>query len=250
MPYPVSGTHLHAASLAERPDLEEAMLTMESSWPAYIRPDPVLVHWAFERHARHQLVVYEGESTVVARAATVPLAWDGVEASLPDTGWDEALRQCLADTYDGRAFTALCALEIAVVPGRRGEDLSTRTLAVLAEHARRAGLSDVVVPVRPSLKHTEPYAPMAEYAARARPDGLPHDPWLRVHVRAGGRVVKVCPASMTVAASLAQWRAWTQLPFDADGLVEVPDALSPVAVDVGRDHAVYVEPNVWVRHRL
>ncbi|MFC7310178.1 N-acetyltransferase [Streptomyces monticola] len=238
------------ASLAERPDLEEGLLTMESSWPAYIRPDPVLVHWAFERHAGHQLALYEGESTVVARAATVPLAWDGDPGSLPDTGWDEALRQCLADTYGERKFTALCALEIAVVPGRRGEDLSARTLAALADHARRAGLADIVVPVRPSLKHTEPHVPMAEYAARTRPDGLPHDPWLRVHVRAGGQVLKVCPVSMTVSGSLAQWRAWTGLPFDTSGPVEVPGALAPVAVDIDRDHAVYVEPNVWVRHRL
>ncbi|MDT0612759.1 N-acetyltransferase [Streptomyces lancefieldiae] len=250
MPRPVIGSHLRAASLAERPDLEQAMLSMESSWPAYVRPDPVLVHWAFERHSEHQLVVYEGGSTVVARAATVPLAWDGDAASLPDTGWDEALRQCLADTHGRRRFTALCALEIAVVPGRRGEDLSARTLAALADHARRSGLHDIVVPVRPSRKEAEPLTPMARYVARSRPDGLPEDPWLRVHARAGGEVLKVCPASMTISGSLAQWREWTGLPFDSSGHVIVPGALSPVAVDVGRDHAVYVEPNVWVRHRL
>lgn len=245
-----TGSHLHAASLAERPDLEEAMLAMESSWPAYMRPDPVLVHWAFERHAQHQLVLYEGESTVVARAASVPLAWDGDVTALPDTGWDEALRQCLADTRGGRRFTALCALEIAVVPGRRGEDLSARALAALAGHARRSGLNDVVVPVRPSRKETEPLTPMRRYLARTRPDGLPEDPWLRVHARAGGEVLKVCPVSMTISGSLAQWREWTGLPFDSSGHVTVPGALAPVAVDVDRDHAVYVEPNVWVRHRL
>jgi hypothetical protein len=55
---------------------------------------------------------------------------------------------------------------------------------------------------------------------------------------------------MTVAGSLEEWRAWTGLPFDTAGLVEVPGALVPVHCEPGRGYAVYVEPNVWVRHTL
>jgi GNAT superfamily N-acetyltransferase len=243
-----TSTDLPAVSLADRPDLEHAMLTMEATWPDYIRPDPVLVDWAFERHAQHQLVVLDG-SEVVARAASVPFAWDGDPASLPDTGWDEVLRQSMHDTYAGAELTALCALEVAVVPGKRSRNLSEHTLRALAEHARRRGFADVVVPVRPSHKHTEPEVPMADYVARTRPDGLPEDPWLRVHARVGGEFLKICPVSMTIAGSLAQWRGWTGLPFDTSGPVVVPGALTPVEVSVELDRAVYVEPNVWVRHR-
>jgi hypothetical protein len=91
---------------------------------------------------------------------------------------------------------------------------------------------------------------MADYIGLTRTDGLPEDPWLRVHVRAGGRVVGVAPASMTMVGSLAEWRRWTGLPFDSTGDVVVPEALVPVHCDVEHDHAVYVEPNVWVRHDL
>lgn len=91
---------------------------------------------------------------------------------------------------------------------------------------------------------------MSEYATRTGADGLPHDPWLRVHARMGGEIIRVCPASMTIAGAVADWRAWTGLPLDEDGPVEVPGALSPIWVDRSGDRAVYVEPNVWVRHRL
>ncbi len=91
---------------------------------------------------------------------------------------------------------------------------------------------------------------MEQYAFRERADGLPHDPWRRVHVRAGGVVEAVAPASMAVAASLEEWRGWTGLPFDSAGLVEVPGALAPVHCEPARGYAVYVEPNVWVRHTL
>jgi hypothetical protein len=68
-------------------------------------------------------------------------------------------------------------------------------------------------------------------------------------VRLGARIVKLCPLSMVVPGSLAQWRAWTGLPFTVSGPIDVPGALAPVHVSVEHDHAVYVEPNVWMHHR-
>jgi hypothetical protein len=91
---------------------------------------------------------------------------------------------------------------------------------------------------------------MAGYITSTRPDGLPVDAWLRVHVRAGATIIGVAPASMTMAGSLAEWRQWTGLPFDTTDRVVVPGALTPVICDVEHDYAVYVEPNVWVRHDL
>jgi hypothetical protein len=69
---------------------------------------------------------------------------------------------------------------------------------------------------------------MAEYAFRTRQDGLPHDPWLRTHVGGGGVIEKVASASMVIGSSLAKWREWTGLPFDTEGPVDVPYALTPV----------------------
>lgn len=53
---------------------------------------------------------------------------------------------------------------------------------------------------------------------------------------------------MTISGTLAEWREWTGLPFDHTGDVLVPFALNPVHCDVAHDHAVYVEPGVWVHH--
>lgn len=55
---------------------------------------------------------------------------------------------------------------------------------------------------------------------------------------------------MRIPGALADWRAWTGLPFDTTGPVEVPGALAPVHCDVAHDHAVYCEPCVWVHHSL
>jgi len=147
------------------------------------------------------------------------------------------------------APTHLAALEITVAPDHRGNGLATTLIEVMREAACRRGLAGLVAPVRPARKALEPDIPMPDYLARTRDDGSPADPWLRTHVRAGGEVRAICPASMTIGASLQDWRTWTGLALDRPGPTMVPGALVPVHVDTRQDHAVYVEPNVWVVHR-
>src|SRR5258708_34365158 len=74
------------------------------------------------------------------------------------------------------------------------------------------GLTPLVPPVGPKGKHGYRALPMARYITMVREDGLPADPWLRVHVRAGGKIRQVAPASMVMAGSLSQWRGGAGLP--------------------------------------
>jgi hypothetical protein len=123
-------------------------------------------------------------------------------------------------------------------------------LAAMRDNVKRLGFKDMVAPVRPNRKHLVPDMPIEEYAALVREDGMPRDSWLRVHVRAGGRIVGTCKRAMVIPGTLDEWRSWTGLPFDESGPVVVPGALVPVQCSVEHDYAVYVEPAVWVHHRL
>ena len=241
---------LEVSTLADRPDLREERVSPEL--PAFMSADPSGWDLASVRHLYPALQLVgriAGETVATAQAA--PIAWTGDPADLPPQGWDEVVGAAVRGACGGNLQpSAVTALIITVASRYRGLGLSSAMLAALKDAAQNAGFYDLVAPVRPTLKHLEPRTPMREYAARRREDGLPWDPWLRVHVRAGGVIAGSCPASMTIGGSLAQWRAWTGLGFDIDGAVDVPGALVPVQVSVAHDYAVYVEPNVWVHHRL
>ncbi|MFD0902256.1 GNAT family N-acetyltransferase [Actinomadura sediminis] len=238
-------------TLVERPDLADAPMGTDADVPAFVGHDPAgrfVGYWGIaERFPEFSLVAVDPDGAVVGKGGGVPFTGRG---TLPDRGWDELLAWALDDVRRGAPPDSLGLLGIAVRPDQRGTGLAARMLRALKEAARAADLAEVVAPVRPTMKDREPDVPMREYARRTRPDGLPADPWLRTHARAGGTIVSVAPASMVVAGSLAEWRAWTGLPFDADGPVHVPGALAPVLCSLAHDHAVYVEPNVWVRHPL
>ena len=88
------------------------------------------------------------------------------------------------------------------------------------------------------------------FAAWVREDGLPFDPWLRVHARAGARIVRVCHESMRVSGTVAEWEEWAEMEFPESGDYVVPGALTTVRIDREADLGLYVEPNVWMHHPL
>ncbi|MGW1100215.1 N-acetyltransferase [Streptomyces sp. NPDC002455] len=245
---------LKITTLAERPELAGALGEMPDTWPAFVLED--LVGWAnFPRIATEfpefVLVATDPGGAVAARGYSVPFALEAPgRGRLPEGGWDQVLLWAFSDLRHGRTPDTVSAIEITVATGRLGQGISGRMVAAMRDNARRLGFGELVAPVRPSAKHAEPAVPMEEYAHRVRDeDGLPYDPWLRVHVRAGGVIEGVAPVSMTVSGPLDRWREWTGLPFDTEGPVEVAGALVPVHCSPAHGYAVYVEPNVWVRHR-
>jgi hypothetical protein len=71
---------------------------------------------------------------------------------------------------------------VAVVDGGHGgQGLSRLLIEGMRELAGRAGFSSLIAPVRPTWKDRYSLVPMDRYARWTREDGLPFDPWLRVH---------------------------------------------------------------------
>lgn len=246
--------HVEVSTFAERPELIDRLHEIGGIFPEFMGHDGVenaLHRQVLDVFPEHCVVATGPDGGLVGHDRSIPFALD-VEGrvELPDNGWDAVLVWGFADHRNGIPTDTVSALLMTIKPEHTGKGISGQLLDAMRSAARKQGHDTLVAPVRPSWKDREPRTPMPEYAARVREDGLPYDPWLRTHVRAGGGIEHVAPASMTIAGSLAEWRTWTGLPFDQAGDVEVPGALVPVRCDTRHDYAVYVEPNVWVRHDL
>jgi hypothetical protein len=235
-------------SHAERPDLWE-IEELWRSWPEFMLHDPVSNgRWGalYERFADLQFWGVDDETgAIVVKANAVPVALDADH--LPEEGWREALRRAIDDDAEP---SLVSALQILVAEDRRGAGLSGLALEEMRRLVTGLGFEDLVAPVRPSAKARYPITPIESYVRWFRPDGLPFDPWLRVHARAGAELVGVCARSMEVPGTIAQWEEWTGMEFPESGDYVVPGALTPVRIDRESDAGLYVEPNVWMRHRL
>ncbi len=197
------------------------------------------------RFASFQALLLDAASDEpVARGRTIPCCWDGTLGDLPE-GIDAMGLRAVSDT---RPPTTLCALAAEVVEGSQGAGLSGVVLRTMAWLARAHGLDGLVAPVRPSHKDRYPLTPIDRYAAWVRPDGLPLDPWLRVHARLGGRMLRTAPRSLEIVRPVASWEDWTGLVFPEDGEYVFPKGLA--TLEVAGAVGTYYEPNVWVQHDL
>ena len=189
-----------------------------------------------------QLVLWDEErDVVVGHARTIPAR---VAEGLPG-GVDDMLESWFGEGRQPEP-DVLSAMVAVVDRGRQGEGLSTKLVEAMRGLARAHGYAALVAPVRPTWKERYPLIPMERYARWTRDDGLPFDPWLRVHAKLGAELLEVCPASMRIEGGVGEWEDWTGLAFPDDGDYLVPGGLVPVRVEDGR--GIYVEPNVWMRH--
>jgi GNAT superfamily N-acetyltransferase len=233
---------------ADRPDLRAVRLDRLSrrTFPTFMHHNQAGArYWRrlYDEHPDFQLALLDGDE-LVAELHSVPGAWDGTIEDLP-AGWDDAFARAFEG---GREPTALYALAISVLPERQGSRLSTLMIEAMLDAARKKSLRALAAPVRPTLKAQYPLIPIERYLEWRRDDGTHFDPWLRIHERVGGRIVKAAPESMLIEAPVADWEEWTGMRFPEDGAYVLPGALA--LLDVREGVGRHVEPNVWVVHEV
>ena len=168
---------------AERPDLYERLDDLEDPWPEFIHHDETVIRLWPRLHGElpdFQLILHDADTdTVLGRGCTIPVAWDGRTDTLSG-GVVDALE---AGFSEGPDRNVLCALVAVVDPKQQGRGLSGHLIEGMARTAGRAGLDCLIAPVRPTWKDRHPLVPFEDYIAWTREDGLPFDPWIRLHTR-------------------------------------------------------------------
>jgi hypothetical protein len=220
--------------------------------PAFLEHDSTVAqYWSRldETFPDNQFCLVEQESgKAVGVGNSIPVAFKGEWADLPPGGLDWVLEKGFQDRAASKTATVMSALYIEVAGSHRGQHLSSQMISVMRQIALSQGFVHLVAPVRPSLKSRYPLIPIEEYSRWQNSDGFPFDPWLRVHVQAGGKILHPCPSAMIVKGLRQQWMEWTGMDFPAEGNYTIPHGLVPVIV---RDNkGEYIEPGIWVLHAL
>jgi GNAT superfamily N-acetyltransferase len=199
---------------------------------------------------RFQLIAVSrlDETRVLGIAHAVPLQVGSRTDDLPETGWDWALEAALLQKAKGFVPDSLCGLSISVLPEFQRRGVGTELIRAVVMAARKSGLQQVIMPIRPITKAQYPLLPMEQFMKFLGKDGLQQDPWIRAHQECGGVIERICHRSMTVTAPVSEWNRWSGTIFNQSGSYVVKGCLAPVMIDMQRLIGVYEEPNVWVSH--
>ena len=220
-------------------------------FPAFITADQeVKKYIARIRTSFPQLnvMLLDEGGTAVATGWAVPIAWSDEVEDLP-TSFSDVLRRALESHDSGYKATTLVICAGVVHPDRKGTGAARQLLEALIAAGQNCDLTRVVAPVRPTRKHVYPLFSITDYAAWVRPDGLPFDPWLRLHVRSGARIIALLPAAQTMTGTVKEWEDWAGMSLPASGEYIIPQGMSPLSINLAANTGTYVEPNIWVQHR-
>ena len=253
--YDITLEGFNIATAADRDGLLEVVDDeVTGVWPEFMLHDTVAnQYWArlYSEFPEYQFALFDkGSDKMAAAGNCIPLYWDEDPENLPDEGWDWSVRTGFSNKFEKVEPNALSALSIAVSHEYRGRKLSGCMVEIMKETGRRNGLGTLLAPVRPSLKPEYPLIPMEKYMKWKNAAGLPFDPWLRVHVRDGGRIAGICGSSMTIPGSVKNWENWTGMKFPGSDRYIVEGALVPVEINTDLETGIYIEPNVWVVHKI
>lgn len=221
-------------------------------WPEFMFHDPVSnSNWykLFELFPDLQLSLINNDE-VIGIANCISYFWNRSFEDLPERGWDWVFEKGIDDKLNDIKANTLNGLQIAVNKRHQGKGISSLLLKEMISIAHEDGFKYVTIPVRPSFKSKYPLIPIDNYIKWKREDGLPFDPWLRVHVRLGGKIIKPCHKAMYIPGTIDEWEDWTDMNFFESGNYVIKGALKPVTINIEKDIGEYIEPNVWVLHEV
>lgn len=245
-------TEYNIVSFKERYDLfdkQDEICT--KAWPEFMLHDPIgNEHWMpyIEAFKHLQLLIMDGDE-ILAIINSTPIFYDGELEDLPDEGWDWAIEKSIRDLKQGIKPNTLVGMQIVINPKHQGKGLSAIAVKEMAKLSKQYNFDKLIIPVRPSDKHKYPLINMEEYIKWENDKSLPIDNWVRVHIKAGGQIIRVCPKAMYIPGTIKEWKEWTGLGFPGNGNYIIPGALNPIKVDLEKDLGEYIEPNVWILHK-
>lgn len=225
-----------------------------SAWPEFMLHDIYIdKYWdnIVRRYPEYQFILLEKQTDeIIAIGNSMPVRFDDSIDHLPDGGIDWALETCHRQINSGEKPNLLCAFQIVVSKDHLGSGLSYQAVKAMVAIGQRSGLNHLIAPVRPNLKNQYPLTPMERYINWTNGKNLPFDGWLRVHRKLGAKLINICPESMLITGSVADWESWTKMKFPDSGDYIIPGALVPIQIDRENDIGRYIEPNVWMVHNL
>jgi len=222
------------------------------TWPEFMQHDSIVKnHWSnlYEDFLDFQFALYS-ENGIVGVGNSIPINWEDDFNSLPTRGLDWAIEKASNDLKNGLIPNLLIGVQILINPDLRSKGLSYEFLDIMKQIGKSHGINQIALPVRPTQKHLYPLIPMRDYILWTNKKGESFDSWIRVHIKAGGKIVSICSESMTIKGTVNEWQDWTGLSFQSSGLYTLEDALCPININLDTNIGEYIEPNVWIIHSI
>ena len=235
----------------ERPDLYNMQNDIcGKAFPAFLYHSEIAAkYWEemMKYYKEYQLLLLEGDQ-IIAIINCIPMNLDISDEELPDEAFNWGIEKGIKDFEAGKELNAVLGVQIVIPEEYQGKGISSIAADELKNMCVKMKIKRLIIPIRPTLKSKYPITDIDNYIKWKNKDGLPFDPWLRVHVRKNAKIISACKRAVEIKGTVKQWEAWTKMKLPESGEYIVEGALCPVVIDRENDIGTYSEPNVWISY--
>jgi len=245
--------HYKIVNFKQRPDLYDSQQEIcRKTFPTFLYYSEIIDStWdkMIEYYQEYQLLFLNDEE-IICIFNCMPMSLDFSDEELPEDAFDWGMEKGIRDFEDGKEINAALAIQIIIPKEYQGKGISHIAVVEIKNMCAEMGIQKLVIPVRPTLKCKYPINDIGNYIKWKNEKGLPFDPWLRVHVKQNGKIIKPCKEALKIKGTIKQWENWTKMSFPESGMYVVDGALCPVRIDREKNIGFYIEPNVWVSYEI
>jgi hypothetical protein len=240
-------------SFKERPDLYDIQEEIcHKAFPTFLYGSEAAVKtWdkMIEYYEEYQLLLLHGDK-IACVFNCMPMNLDFSDEELPEEAFYWGLEKGIKDFEDGKKIDAAMGVQIIIPKEYQGKGISSIAVAEIKKMCAKMGIRKLIIPIRPTLKSKFPINDIDNYIKWKNEKGLPFDPWLRVHVKQGGKIIKTCKKALEIKGTIGKWETWTNMKFPESDWYVVEGALCPIYINKENNLGIYNEPNVWVSYEI
>ena len=198
-------------------------------------------------YGEYQLLLLH-EDQIIAVINCMPMNLHIPDDELPEEAFNWGMEKGIKDFEAGKEINAVLGVQIIIPEEYQGKGISSIAVEELKNMCVKMRIQRLIIPIRPTLKSKYPINDIDTYIKWKNKDGLPFDPWLRVHVKKNAKIIKACKKAIEIRGTVNQWETWTKMKFPESGEYVVEGALCPIVIDRENNLGTYIEPNVWISY--
>ena len=221
---------------------------VSSAWPPHLRLGTMdgRLKWLYDKlFFSCRVVLLANGSDIAGTVKGIPLHWNTEISELPKT-WEQVVEVGVNQHQSGVTPNAFVILGGSIAPCYKTNGLSKYLLKAMKELCLRQGICTLLAPVRPSAKHNFPSMCTEEYIKLTDSDGRVLDPWLRMHLAEGARVLHIASNFQRVEANINDWSELVDSELLREQHVVVPLANELLSIDHKAGMGVLSESNIWI----
>lgn len=199
----------------------------------------------------YRIVMTNKSGDVIASAKTLPyrVNEDKLTEELPDDLLDlflEGIKQHQKEEDPN----SIIVFSITVDNRYQGKGISSKMIKEIKNICKQDMFKNMLLPVRPTLKHKYPLTDMDSYQQWKNEENSLFDPWIRTHVKNGGKILRIAKGAQKFTGTVEDWQEWTGMIFPETGRYIIDGALSPLEIDISKDIGNLVEDNIWIKYDI